>query len=154
MDKELIPFWEKTYQDKDIITFSIRPNPTVKEFEYLLNKQSNILEVGCGEGQNVLYLAQQGYCYIDAFDLSENAIAKVRNRCQLSGIQINAYVADLTTYQFKKNYDMIICFGTLHFVSKNNWKNFPVILIITRILINIQILIIINNKRLFMFKKI
>ena len=54
MDKELIPFWEKTYQDKDIITFSIRPNPTVKEFEYLLNKQSNILEVGCGEGQNVL----------------------------------------------------------------------------------------------------
>ena len=124
MDKELIPFWEKTYQDKDIITFSIRPNPTVKEFEYLLNKQSNILEVGCGEGQNVLYLAQQGYCYIDAFDLSENAIAKVRNRCQLSGIQINAYVADLTTYQFKKNYDMIICFGTLHFVSKDDWKNF------------------------------
>ena len=124
MDKEIIPFWEKTYQKKDIITFSVKPNPTIKEFEYLLSKQSKILEAGCGEGQNAIYLAQQGYCNTDAFDLSENAIAKVKHRCQLLGTQLNAYVADMTTYQFEKNYDMIICFGTLHFLSKDKWKNF------------------------------
>ncbi|MBQ8496261.1 MAG: class I SAM-dependent methyltransferase [Clostridia bacterium] len=124
MGKEIIPFWEKTYQEKDIITFSVKPNPTVKEFENLLSKQSKILEAGCGEGQNAIYLAQQGYCNTDAFDLSENAIAKVKHRCQLLGTQLNAYVADMTTYQFEKNYDMIICFGTLHFLSKDDWKNF------------------------------
>ena len=68
----IIPFLEKTYQEKDIITFSVKPNLTIKEFEHLLSKQSKILEAGCGEGQNAIYLAQQGYCNTDAFDLSEN----------------------------------------------------------------------------------
>lgn len=50
MEEKKIPFWEEAYQN---------------------------LEAGCGEGQNVLYLARQGYSDIDAFDLSENGIAKV-----------------------------------------------------------------------------
>lgn len=27
-------------------------------------------------------------------------------------------------YQFEQRYDMITCFGTLHFVTKNDWKRF------------------------------
>lgn len=50
--KPLIPFWEETYQKDNFMTFYDEPNRTIKEFEYLLKKQSNILEVGCGEGQN------------------------------------------------------------------------------------------------------
>ena len=77
----------------------------------------------CGEGQNALYLAGKGYL-VDAFDLSEHGITKLKYRCKLSNTQVNAFVADLTTYQFEQNYDMIICFGTLHFVAKNEWKRF------------------------------
>lgn len=58
MDKTIIPFWEETYQKDDVMTFSVEPNKTIKEFEHLIQRQSNILEVGCGEGQNVLYLAK------------------------------------------------------------------------------------------------
>lgn len=124
MDNNLIPFWEKAYQDDTANAFSAAPNATLKEFEHLLHKNSNILEVGCGEGQNVLYLAKQGYCNIDAFDLSEHGIAKVKQRCQNADVTLNAFVADLTTYQFEKKYDMIMSFGTLHFVRKDDWKNF------------------------------
>ena len=66
MDERLIPFWEETYQKDNVMTFFTEPNRTIREFEYLLDKQSNILEVGCGEGQNVLYLAKQGYSNIDS----------------------------------------------------------------------------------------
>ena len=124
MDNNLIPFWEKAYQDDTTNAFSASPNATLKEFEHLLHKNSNILEIGCGEGQNVLYLAKQGYCNIDAFDLSEHGIAKVKQRCQNADVTLNAFVADLTTYQFEKKYDMIMSFGTLHFVRKDDWKNF------------------------------
>lgn len=86
-------------------------------------KKSKILEVGCGEGQNAIYLARQGHL-VDAFDLSQYGIAKLEHRCKLSNTQVNTFVADLTTYQFKQNYDMIICFGTLHFVAKDDWKKF------------------------------
>lgn len=124
MNKKQKPFWEETYKNKDVITFSVQPNPTVKEFEYLMSKESNILEVGCGEGQNAIYLAQQGYSNVDAFDLSENGIDKLKSRCEILDIQLNAFVDDLTSYQYEKKYDMIMCFGTLHFVSKDDWKKF------------------------------
>lgn len=48
MDKNLVPFWEETYQKDNVMTFSVAPNRTIKEFEHLLKKQSCILEVGCG----------------------------------------------------------------------------------------------------------
>lgn len=126
MDQAIIPFWEETYLKDDVMTFSVEPNGTIREFEHLLKKQSNILEVGCGEGQNVLYLAEQGYCKIDAFDLSEAGIAKLKKRCKIRNLNINAFVDDLTIYSFDKKYDWIMSFATLCFVEKNAWKQFIV----------------------------
>lgn len=124
MDKDLIPFWEAAYQDQDVVAFSAEPNATLKEFEHFLNKQSQIIEIGCGEGQNVLYLAKQGYCNIDAFDISEHGIAKLRQRCDAHNVHLNAFTADLTTWQFTQKYDLIMSFGTLHFVKKADWHAF------------------------------
>ena len=124
MDKNLTPFWEEAYQDENAVAFSMEPNGTIREFEYLLGKQSRIIEAGCGEGQNVLYLAKQGYSNVDAFDLSEHGIAKLQKRCNIEGIQLNAFIADLTTYQFEQKYDLVMSFGTLHFVSKRDWRDF------------------------------
>ncbi|MBD5456126.1 MAG: methyltransferase domain-containing protein [Lachnospiraceae bacterium] len=123
MSKELVPFWEKSYQEYDTIAFSNEPNVTITEFEHLINDQSKILEAGCGEGQNAIYLAKQGH-HVDAFDLSEYGIAKLKHRCELADTQVNAFVADLTAYQFMQHYDMVICFGTLHFVEKDEWRRF------------------------------
>lgn len=124
MKERLTPFWEKTYQNMDIITFSQEPNGTIKEMEYLFNKDWNILEVGCGEGQNVLYLAKQGFENVDAFDISENGIHKLQKKSELQGVSLNAYVDDLTKCQLRKNYDLVISFGTLHFVKREDWKRF------------------------------
>lgn len=120
---QLIPFWEEAYQNKDVDAFSSEPNATIKEFEELFREHAQVLDVGCGEGQNAIYLARQGYC-VDAFDLSEHGIAKLNYRCKASGTQLNAFIADLTDYQFERNYDVIVCFGTLHFVDKSDWKRF------------------------------
>lgn len=38
MDKELVPFWEEAYKDDNIVTFSSKPNATIKEFEHLLKE--------------------------------------------------------------------------------------------------------------------
>lgn len=44
----------------------MEPNASVKEMQNQLDVSVNILEVGCGEGQNVLYLAKQGFDNIEA----------------------------------------------------------------------------------------
>ena len=124
MHRNSIPFWEEAYQNENVSAFSTEPNATLREFEHLLSKQSKILEVGCGEGQNAVYLAQHGYYNVDAFDISEHGIAKLQKRCRANGIRLNAFTADLTTYQFEQKYDMVMSFGTLHFVKKEDWKAF------------------------------
>lgn len=124
MNKKVVPFWEESYQNEDVVTFSMEPNATIKEFEHLINKQSRIIEAGCGEGQNVFYFGKQGYCNVDAFDISEHAIAKLKQRCVMERVSVNAFTADLTTYQFEHQYDMVVSFGTLHFVQKMDWKAF------------------------------
>lgn len=123
MNKKIVPFWEEAYREYEAIAFSNEPNATITEFEKIINTQSKVLDAGCGEGQNSIYLAQKGH-YVDAFDLSEYGIEKLKYRCELSNTQVNAFVADLTTYQFEQYYDMIVCFGSLHFVNKNVWKRF------------------------------
>lgn len=65
---KFIPFWEKAYQSEQINAFSSEPNATIKEFEHLLSKQSKIIDIGCGEGQNAFYFAKQGFSNVEAFD--------------------------------------------------------------------------------------
>lgn len=119
-----IPFWEESYKDDNISTFGVEPNPTIIEYENMITKTACILDVGCGDGKNSLYLSKQGHLNIDAFDLSENAIAKLNRIAANRKLKVSAWVQDLCKYNFDKKYDLIFSFGTLHFVSKTHWKSF------------------------------
>lgn len=118
------PFWEKSYRDETISAFGMQPNPEIIEFIHLFSKEWNVLEAGCGEAKNAIYLAKNGFTHINAFDLSSNAILKARKIASANGVQINAFIEDLRSFPWQENYDLIISYGTLHFVSKDEWHNF------------------------------
>jgi len=118
------PFWEESYRDSSTPAFSAAPNATLIEFQHLFRKEWSVLDVGCGEGQNGLYLAGLGYNKVDAFDLSENAIAKLKRIAAARDVQITAWAQDLTRFAFDRPYDLVMSFGTLHFVEKAQWKKF------------------------------
>lgn len=122
--EKAVPFWETAYRDDNVMAFTVEPNKTVVEYESLLDKNADILEAGCGEGQNVLYLAKQGFRNIDAFDISKAGIAKLKRLCEINGVSINAFVCDLAEYVFEKKYDLIMSFATLCFAEKDKWKRF------------------------------
>lgn len=121
-----VPFWEDAYRADNVMAFAGEPNKTVVEYESLLDKNANILEAGCGEGQNVLYLAKRGFRSIDAFDISGAGISKLKRRCEINGVSINVFVCDLTEYIFEKKYDLIMSFATLCFVERDKWRKFIV----------------------------
>ena len=121
-----VPFWEETYKDDTVFTFGNQPNQSITAIENLLDKSGRVLDVGCGDGKNSLYLAKQGFRNIDAFDLSVNAIEKLRRLAVAHSLEINAWTDNLCSFSFEKEYSLIMSFGTLHFVSKNDWHNFRV----------------------------
>jgi 2-polyprenyl-3-methyl-5-hydroxy-6-metoxy-1,4-benzoquinol methylase len=68
----------------------------------------DVLDVGCGEGDLTHDLAQaHDEVYIDALDISENAIrfAKQRNSAE----NINYFSVDIRDFQPTKKYDLILC---------------------------------------------
>lgn len=119
-----VPFWKETYEQDNLFTFRGCPNNAIIAFEYLFKKSWSILDVGCGDGINSLYLAKQGFENIEAFDISENAVNKLNRLAQKDNLNIKSYVSNLCDFTFKSTYDLIISFGVLHFVSKENWKQF------------------------------
>ena len=46
-----------------MFTFGVEPNKSILEMEEQISKSGNILDVGCGDGKNSLYLAKQGFTY-------------------------------------------------------------------------------------------
>lgn len=119
-----IPFWEDAYKDDSTSAFGVQPNATLDEFQHLCDPSWPVLDVGCGDGKNALYLASLGYKDIDAFDLSENAIARLHRIAASKNVHVHGWVQDVTQFTFSKPYGLVMSFGTLHFVEKAHWKRF------------------------------
>ena len=119
-----IPFWERTYKDDTVTTFGIKPNRAVEAMWETFDKNWTILDVGCGEGKNPIFLAQNGFKNVEAFDLSQAGIEKLLKIAKSNNLKINAWAEDLTEFTFQKSYDVIISYGTLHFVQKEKWAKF------------------------------
>jgi tellurite methyltransferase len=111
------PFWEIGYKDITASTFAKGPTKDVADFYLNLKSGSHILDVGCGEGRNAMFLAEQGH-QADAFDLSEAGIKKAMTLAKRKGLDIHFSVCDLGQFIFVKDYDVILSHGVLHLPEK------------------------------------
>ena len=73
------------------------------------------IDLGCGTGANVVYLAKQGF-ESHGVDFSEVGIRKARDRADETGVQAHLVVGDLTADEIgglEGSYDFLMDFGTL-----------------------------------------
>jgi len=88
-----------------------------------------LLDIGCGEGQNAVFFARNGY-EVTAFDLSSVGVEKTCRRAAEAGVALHAFQADLVTFRLMEEYDVIFSSGTLHYIPDalraevfGNYKN-------------------------------
>jgi tellurite methyltransferase len=111
------PFWERAYKDDTVSAFSKGPTSDVSEFWTLFPAGSRVLDVGCGEGRNSIFLAEKGFA-VDALDISEAGVAKAARIAAERGVKINFMCEDLSEFVFEKCYDVILSHGVLHLCEK------------------------------------
>lgn len=111
------PFWEESYRDKNLSTFCKGPTADVERYHTLFPVPSLVLDVGCGEGRNSIYMAKLGHT-VEAFDLSEAGVEKAVLLAEEAGVSVSFFPQDLKDFSFEKDYDVILSHGVLHLPKK------------------------------------
>ena len=104
--------WNQRYADEspDIPA----PDSFLVQHRDLL-KFGQALDLACGRGGNAIYLARSGYV-VDAVDISDIALSKLRAHAKRLGLNIRCIVADLDRFTLPREfYDLVVVF---YFFSK------------------------------------
>ncbi len=114
------PFWEASYEDLNTVTFGA-PSQEVRDVAADLEPGARVLDLGCGEGRNALYLAECGF-EVTAVDISEAGIRKLNALAHEKGLAIRSEVADVRGYRPLDAFDLIVSHGCLHLMERESWE--------------------------------
>ena len=78
-------------------------------------KPYKVLDIGCGEGKDAVFLARNGY-RVTAFDISEQGLAKARGLAEHCGVEIDLFKADVRDFRPETDYDIIFSSGVFHYL--------------------------------------
>jgi tellurite methyltransferase len=99
--------------------WGIEPGKFVKQISELVTPGS-VLDLGCGEGKNAIYLAEQGFKVL-AVDCSEPALKNFRKRLQQISKEVSERIVicheDVKTFIPLAKFDVVIAYGLLHCLS-------------------------------------
>lgn len=97
---------------------SLVPSPIVEETlsKYFAGKDIKILDCGCGEGRDALYLLQKGHD-LCGVDISPEAIRYCRERTREPE---RFFTADICRDRLENRYDFIYSVATLHMLVEQN----------------------------------
>ena len=87
--------WDDRYRRRDLPWDTGRHDRHLAEaLARLPTRPSRVLEIGCGNGNNAAWLAEQGYL-VTGIDVSPVAIAQATNRIGAAGLQADLVAADV-----------------------------------------------------------
>ena len=81
-----------------------------------------LLDVGCGEGKDAVFLARNGY-HVSAFDLAETGVEKGRALASQHGVYVDFFTANIEDMQLCEDYDIVLCSGVFHFLKPEKRKD-------------------------------
>ena len=85
-------------------------------------KSGNVLDLGCGEGRNALFLAKNGFG-VTGVDISEEGIKKFKEIVKQNNLKVKGIIEDIRKFKFNNKYDIIISNATLHFLKEKEVKD-------------------------------
>jgi len=111
--------WEQTYARtayEKLPWYSAMPSPWLVAAVTAgrLKRGGSILDVGCGAGSNIIWLAQEGYRTFGV-DIAPSAVEAARERAERAGVDVDLRVADATALPFSRGaFDALTDSGCFH----------------------------------------
>ena len=100
----------------------------VSFFEKLADPSLSILDIGCGQGRDALFLGRLGHS-VHGVDTSLHGVRDIVQTAKREGLSVTAEVVDLCDYCPAQNFDVLLSDRTLHMLSPEDQSN-----VLTRLL--------------------
>lgn len=107
--------YDKHYEQENLFG---RPYPQFVTFMREWEPKGSVLDVGCGQGRDALFLAELGYS-VTGIDASQRGISQMMAAARTRNLNISGIVADFYEYEFQQPYDVIVLDSILHFEKKD-----------------------------------
>lgn len=116
--------YEQRYENEGYY-WGIQPNRLCYEIMKLKSptKPWKVLDIGCGEGKDAVFLARNGYS-VTAFDAAESGLEKASQLADKNGVHIDLFKADINDYRLKQDFDIVFSSGVFHYLKPECRKDF------------------------------
>ena len=117
--------YEKCYEG-DEYYWGLEPAPFLDELLELADAAPaalKVLDIGCGEGKDAVYMAQRG-CSVTAFDITESGIRKTKRLAESRGVPIRAFTADINEFTVDDTFDIVYSTGTIQYLFDDRIEPF------------------------------
>jgi ubiquinone/menaquinone biosynthesis C-methylase UbiE len=113
--------WEKIYQTKrseEVSWWQDHPKTSLALINQLnLPKTADIVDVGSGDSKLVDHLLDEGFECTTVLDISEQALARAKQRLGNRAKKVNWISSDIMKFQPDKSYDLWHDRATFHFLT-------------------------------------
>ncbi|MEP2534223.1 class I SAM-dependent methyltransferase [Shimia sp.] len=94
------------------------PTPILVEFfDRFPHGKARVLDVGCGQGRDALFIARLGHEVVGV-DISPNGIRDLLAVAKREGLTIEGVVADVSNFVPEGDFDVVLIDRTLHMLSE------------------------------------
>ena len=112
-------FYDEKYTNEDSYWGQL-PSSMARIFfqKHLSGDSPKLLDIGCGEGRDSVFFAQNGY-QVTGFDASEAGVQKSIELAKELNLQIHFFQADINQYRLDTEFEVVFSSGALHYIPLN-----------------------------------
>jgi 2-polyprenyl-3-methyl-5-hydroxy-6-metoxy-1,4-benzoquinol methylase len=110
--------YEKQYQESPNVCGAPFPE-FVAFFERYNKTRAKVLDLGCGQGRDALFMARMGHQVVGV-DISKTGITQMLEEARREGLDVCGVVADVVEYEPSGEYDVVILDRVLHMLKEDS----------------------------------
>jgi len=109
------PVYDKYYKEKEYFG---KPYKGLVEFFKNYKTKGYVLDLGCGQGKDALFLGRLGY-EVKGIDNSKVRINQMTTIAKKENLKVNGEVRDIYDYPVTTEYDIVLLDSMLHFYKSD-----------------------------------
>lgn len=110
--------YEKQYQESPNVCGPPFPE-FVAFFERYNKANAKVLDLGCGQGRDALFIARMGHQVVGV-DISKTGITQMLEEAKQEGLEVLGVEADIVEYEPSGEYDVVILDRVLHMLKEDS----------------------------------